>query len=121
MHEYLSKHIHEEIEGAMDYMTKALEWKAKNTDIAHKFYKMSEMELEHANCLTKMFNSMDKCCCEIKTQNLQIQYENEKAKNVELTNKLDNAQQTQTILGNLGRFVAWAGSGTQAVAAAAGA
>ena len=60
MHEYLSKHIHEEIEGAMDYMTKALEWKAKNTDIAHKFYKMSEMELEHANCLTKMFNSMDK-------------------------------------------------------------
>ena len=60
MHEYLSKHINEEIDGAMDYMTKALEWKSKNKDIAHKFYKMSEMELEHANCLTKMFNSMDK-------------------------------------------------------------
>ena len=60
MHEYLSKHIHEEIEGAIDYLTKALEWKSKNTEIAMKFYKMSEIEVEHANCLTKMFNSMDK-------------------------------------------------------------
>ena len=60
MHEYLSNHIHEEIDGAIDYMTKALEWKSKNKDIAAKFYKMSEMEVEHANCLTKMFNSMDK-------------------------------------------------------------
>lgn len=60
MHEYLSNHIHEEINGAMDYMTKALEWKGKNKDIAAKFYKMSEMEVEHANCLTKMFNSVDK-------------------------------------------------------------
>ena len=60
MHKYLSEHINEEIDGALDYMTKALEWKSKNKDIACKFYKMSEMELEHANCLTKMFNSMDK-------------------------------------------------------------
>lgn len=60
MHEYLSNHIHEEIDGAIDYMTKALEWKSKNKDISAKFYKMSEMEVEHANCLTKMFNSMDK-------------------------------------------------------------
>lgn len=31
---------------------------------------------------------------------------------VEAQNALNNAQQTQTILANLGRFVAWAGSGT---------
>ena len=60
MHKYLSDHIHEEIDGAMDYMRKALEWKTKNPDVAMKFYKMSEREVEHANCLTKMFNSMDK-------------------------------------------------------------
>lgn len=60
MHEYLSKHIHEEIEGAIDYLTKALEFKSKNPEIAMKFYKMSDMEVEHANCLTKMFSKMDK-------------------------------------------------------------
>ena len=60
MHDYLSKHIHEEIEGAMDYLTKALEWKSKNKEIASKFYKMGEMEVEHANCMTKMFNAMEK-------------------------------------------------------------
>ena len=60
MHEYLSKHIHEEIDGAIDYMTKALEWKTKDRGIAAKFYKMSEMEVEHANCLTKMFTSTPK-------------------------------------------------------------
>ena len=60
MHEYLSKHIHEEIEGAIDYLTKALEFKSKNPEIAMKFYKMSDMEVEHANCLTKMFSKIDK-------------------------------------------------------------
>lgn len=74
-----------------------------------------------AQSISQLGYQMDKCCCEIKTQNLEIQYENEKAKNVELTNKLDNAQQTQTILGNLGRFVAWAGSGSPAAAVTTGA
>ena len=60
MHDYLSKHIHEEIEGAMDYLSKALELKSTHPEIASKFYKMSEMEVEHANCMTKMFNSMSK-------------------------------------------------------------
>ena len=60
MHDYLSKHIHEEIDGAIDYLTKALEWKSKDPNKAMKFYKMSEMEVEHANCLTKMFNSLEK-------------------------------------------------------------
>lgn len=60
MHRYLSNHIKEEIEGAIDYMTKALELKATNPEWALKFYKMSEMEVEHANCMTKMFNSVPK-------------------------------------------------------------
>ena len=60
MHEYLANHIHEEIDGAIDYLTKAIENKSKYPEISYKFYKMSDMELEHANCLTKMFNSLDK-------------------------------------------------------------
>jgi len=56
--EYLVDHITEELEGANDYMAKALEWKGKDPTISKKFYKMAETEVEHANCLTKMFTSM---------------------------------------------------------------
>ena len=60
MHDYLSNHIREEIDGAIDYLTKAIELKNTKPEMASKFYKMSEMEVEHANCMTKMFNSMAK-------------------------------------------------------------
>ena len=60
MHEYLKNQIKDEIKGAIDYLEKAIEFKSKSPDIAAKFFRMSEMELEHANCLTKMFNSIDK-------------------------------------------------------------
>lgn len=60
MHEYLKNHIHEEIEGAIDYMVKALELKSTNREWASMFVRMSDMELEHANCLTKIFNRSEK-------------------------------------------------------------
>ena len=55
---YLKDHILEEIEGAMDYMTKAIE--CKGNACGEKFYMMSGMEIEHANAMLKMFNSMEK-------------------------------------------------------------
>lgn len=58
MCEYLRDHIMEELEGAKDYMSKALELKEKYPAWAHKFYKMAEMETEHANCMNKIFASM---------------------------------------------------------------
>lgn len=61
---------------------------------------------------------MESCCCEIKTQMLQNRLDDANAKNVQLQNEVSNYQQTQTILNNLGRFVAWAGSGSQAAASA---
>lgn len=57
---------------------------------------------------------MDSCCCEIKTQMLQDRLADKTAENVKLQNQIDNRDQTQTILGNLGRFVAWAGTGAPA-------
>ena len=60
MHEYLKDHIKEEIDGAIGYLTKAIELKKSSLEMAAKFYKMSEMEIEHANCMTRMFNSLDK-------------------------------------------------------------
>lgn len=58
MCEYLKSHIVEELEGAKDYMTKAIELKEKYPAWSQKFYKMAEMEIEHANCMNKMFASM---------------------------------------------------------------
>ena len=58
MIKYLHDHILEEIEGATDYWEKAVEH--KGTEMGCWFKKMAEMELEHANCLTKMFNKAEK-------------------------------------------------------------
>jgi hypothetical protein len=60
---------------------------------------------------------MDSCCCEIKTQMLQNRYEDERAKNVALQGEISNFQQSQYILGQMGRWVAWLGSGSQAATA----
>lgn len=58
---------------------------------------------------------LDTCCCDIKTQMLQDKLDEANAKIVAQQNEISNAQQTQTILNTLGRFVAWAGSGSQAL------
>ncbi len=63
---------------------------------------------------------MSSCCCEIKTQMLQDRLDEAERRGVVLQNALDNANQSQYILGQLGRFVAWAGSGSQAAASVAG-
>ena len=58
MLKYLKDHILEEIDGAIDYMTKAIEH--KGTSEGCTFRKMAEMELEHANALTHMFKDTEK-------------------------------------------------------------
>lgn len=58
MLKYLKDHILEELEGAIDYLEKAIE--CKKSPMGYKFYRMSEMEVEHANCLTKMLNNLEK-------------------------------------------------------------
>ena len=58
MHKYLHAHIIDEIKGAEDYLSKAIEHKGKSCSPV--FYSMAMMELDHANKLTKMFNSMEK-------------------------------------------------------------
>ena len=58
MLKYLKAHIIEEVEGAVDYMGKAVE--KKGTQCAEVFRHMSIMELEHANELLKMFRSVEK-------------------------------------------------------------
>ena len=69
--------------------------------------------------MMQMSAKMDECCCSIKTQMLQNRLDDANAKIVEQRNEISNLQQTQTILNTIGRFVAWSGSGTQGIAAAA--
>lgn len=60
---------------------------------------------------------LDSCCCEIKTQMLQDRYEDERAANVALRNDISNYNQSQYLLGQTGRWVGWATSGSATGAA----
>lgn len=64
--------------------------------------------------LMNLQSKMDSCCCEIKTQMLQNRYEDARARNVSLENEISNFQQSQYILGQMGRWVGYTPSGTAA-------
>lgn len=55
---------------------------------------------------------LNECCCSIKTQMLEDKLADTQAKLVAAQNAISNANQSQYLLGQLGRFVAWAGDGT---------
>lgn len=63
--------------------------------------------------ISQLGYQMDQCCCSIKTQMLQDRLADTQFQLNQARNQIDNRDQTQTILNNLGRFVAWAGSGSQ--------
>ena len=73
------------------------------------------------NVLAQQIMALDSklstCCCEIKTQMLQDRLDAAERQNIALQGVIDNANQSQYLLGQMGRFVAWAGSGTQAASA----
>lgn len=77
---------------------------------------MQNQTAQLAQSINQLGYQLDSCCCSIKTQMLQDRLADKTAEALALQNKLDNRDQTQTILGNLGRFVAWAGSGSQSAA-----
>ena len=60
---------------------------------------------------------MDSCCCEIKTQMLQNRLDDAQAQKVALEGQISNYNQSQYILGQMGRWVDWTPSGTQAATA----
>lgn len=55
---------------------------------------------------------MNECCCSIKTQMLEDKLADTQAKLVAAQNAISNANQSQYLLGQLGRFVAWTGEGS---------
>jgi hypothetical protein len=73
-----------------------------------------------SNQIQGLSAQLNECCCSIKTQMLQDRLDEAERRNVVLQNSIDNANQSQYILGQLGRFVAWAGSGSAAASAVSG-
>ena len=70
--------------------------------------------------LDQLGYQLSSCCCEIKTMMLQNRLDEAERKNVTLENQISNNAQTRDILNSLGRFVAYAGSGTAAGAVVTG-
>ena len=66
------------------------------------------------NAIAQLGYQMDQCCCSIKTQMLQDRLDAANAALVAANGTISNANQSQYILGQLGRFVAWTPSGSQA-------
>ena len=96
-----------------------------NTNLINAIQGFNNLGLQitnQTNTLSTQIQSLsaqiNQCCCEIKTQMLQDKLDSANAKIVAQQAELSNAQQTQTILNTLGRFVAWSGSGSQAVSTA---
>ena len=52
---YYNNQIRDELDGACDYIQRAIGCKDTNSDRASTFAKMSEMELDHASKLLDMF------------------------------------------------------------------
>lgn len=73
------------------------------------------------NVLSQQLQSLgaqlDTCCCSIKTMMLENRLQDSQIQNATLRNDISNLQQSQYLLGQLGRFVAWAGSGSQTASA----
>lgn len=97
-----------------------------NTNLINAIQGFNQVNLNlqnQTNVLAQQIAALDaklsSCCCEIKTQMLQNRYEDERAANVALRNDISNFQQSQYILSQTGRWVAWTGSGSQTTPAAA--
>lgn len=59
------------------------------------------------NAISQLGYQMDQCCCSIKSTLLQDKYDNLENLYRTAQNDISNAQQSQYILGALGRFVAY--------------
>ena len=109
-----------DISQAINAQTNALEAQ-NNTNLINAIQGFNNLGLQITNQTNQLsgqiaaLNSkVDSCCCEIKTQMLQYRLDDANAKIVSQQNDISNMQQTQYILNQLGRFVAWTPSGSQA-------
>lgn len=68
-----------------------------------------------SNQISSLGAQLNNCCCEIKTQMLQDKFERVQSELDNARNQANLAQQSQYILGQMGRWVAWTPEGSAAV------
>ena len=97
-----------------------------NTNLINAIQGFNNLGLQITNQTNVLGSKLDglaaqmaSCCCEIKTQMLQDRLSDTQAKLVTAQNAIDNANQSQYLLGQMGRWVAWTGSGSQTTATGA--
>lgn len=69
-----------------------------------------------ASKLDAVMHHQDECCCTIQKLLMQQQLDEANRRLLEAQNKNNIAEQSQYLLGNMGRWVGWAGSGSPAAA-----
>lgn len=91
-----------------------------NTNLINAIQGFNQVNLgiqNQTNVLSQQLQALqaklESCCCEIKTQMLTDRLADKQAENVALQNNISNYNQSQYLLGQMGRYVAWAGSGSQ--------
>lgn len=96
-----------------------------NTNLINAIQGFNNLGLQLTNQTNVLGSKIDglsaqlaSCCCEIKTQMLQDRLTDTQARLVTAQNAIDNANQSQYLLGQMGRWVAWTGSGSQTTASA---
>ena len=96
-----------------------------NTNLINAIQGFNSLGLQIMNQTNTLGSKLDglsaqlaSCCCEIKTQMLQDRLTDTQARLVTAQNAIDNANQSQYLLGQMGRWVAWTPSGTQAATGA---
>ena len=94
-----------------------------NTNLINAIQGFNQMNMTTMNqtnqvmqLIQALSSKVDDCCCVIKTQMLQYRLDDSERKNVVLETEKSNNLQSQYLLGQLGRFVAWAGTGAPAAA-----
>lgn len=65
--------------------------------------------------IASLATQLGSCCCEIKTQMLQDKYDRTQSELENARNQANLAQQTQYMLSQMGRWVAWTPEGSAAV------
>lgn len=70
-----------------------------------------------SNAIQQLSAQMNECCCSIKTQMLQDRLDDTQRQLAVAQDNISNYNQSQYLLGQLGRFVAWSPDGTQATTA----
>lgn len=94
-----------------------------NTNLINAIQGFNQVNLgiqNQTNVLSQQLQALqaklDSCCCEIKTQMLTDRLADAQAAKVALQNDISNYNQSQYLLGQMGRYVAWAGTGSQTAA-----